>query len=174
MKSESVNPAASVSIRPMTCEDVPAVAAMMEATIRRDPGYISHGELQMGIAEAPGRLSPDACRIIAEELTERIKLGDPAMLVAELDGRLAGFVSAREESQYSARYGIIADLGVDPEIRGHGVGSLLVEQAVGILKSLGVTRVFLESGVANEHAHSFFARHGFKVVSKVFACELTD
>jgi GNAT superfamily N-acetyltransferase len=93
----------------------------------------------------------EACR---EELTVTpARLADEAILVAEQSGRRLGFVSVAVDHD-SAQ---LVDLFVEPDERGNGVGSLLLETAVETARSAGATRLEIE---ADPHAEAWYRERG--------------
>lgn len=152
--------------------DVDAVSHLLFEMMASEPSYISHGELQMGIATKPGTLSPEAKIITAQELLAQVSESPECMLVAQVEGELAGFISARIETQFHTSYGIIADIAVDPAYQKKGIARALVMRVFESFQSRNVSRVFLESGLQNHGAHEFFARFGFSPVSKVFVADI--
>ena len=85
---------------------------------------------------------------------------------------LAGFIIFGTRDDGAAPYGVIYDLGVLPELRKKGTGSLLVRTALDALREQGVEACYLESGVNNHSAHHFFEQFGFRQVSCVFRNKL--
>lgn len=76
--------------------------------------------------------------------------------VAELDGRLAGCGAVHAMWEDVAE---IRTVAVDPDSKGHGVGSQLLSALIQDARDLGVSRLFcltFETG--------FFARHGFEEI----------
>ncbi|MDX1568739.1 MAG: ribosomal protein S18-alanine N-acetyltransferase [Longimicrobiales bacterium] len=61
--------------------------------------------------------------------------------------------------------GELADLAVDPEYRGRGVGGFLVGRAVDRARARGVRSLFLEVRESNEGALSLYRSRGFHVIS---------
>lgn len=64
-------------------------------------------------------------------------------------------------------YTEIEDMMVAPDFRGHGVGHAFMEWISGESLKRNIQRIFLESGITNEHAHHFFDQVGFNKVSVV-------
>ena len=75
--------------------------------------------------------------------------------VAEIDGRVAGFLALDVE-------GLVGGLYLAPEARGRGVGSRLVAAA----KARRPEGLTLWTFVANEGARRFYARQGFVEVAR--------
>lgn len=79
------------------------------------------------------------------------------MLVAEVDGRVAGW-GAREDRDH-----VISDLWVSPEYQGRGVGGALLEALVAEISALGGETAELETLASNAKAMRFYEWHGFVV-----------
>ncbi len=85
-------------------------------------------------------------------------------LVAELEGRIVGYLMA---SLYYGEYGIaeptasIDAIGVEPELRGKGVGHALMNQFRSNVAAVGVTKVRTEVEWNDFDLLGFFARDGF-------------
>jgi len=83
-----------------------------------------------------------------------------------------GIVALELDGQ--TRYAVLEDVVVDGTQRGQGLGRWLLAKLMGLLRDMGVQSMFLESGVRNERAHSFFHVAGFTTVSVVMRKELRD
>ncbi len=96
------------------------------------------------------------------------QLDDPAvvMLVAERDGEVVGYTYAGVEGfDYMALRGpagILYDIVVDPDHRGHAIGVLLIEATIATLHARGAPRIVLSTAEQNESAQRLFARMGFR------------
>jgi GNAT superfamily N-acetyltransferase len=88
--------------------------------------------------------------------------------VCEDNLTLVGFVIFGIEDDYDKNYGIIYDILLTDEYKSKGIGSKLFQTAIDKLKSEGVSTCYLESGVNNHSAHSFFAKKGFKYISNIY------
>jgi GNAT superfamily N-acetyltransferase len=60
-------------------------------------------------------------------------------------------------------------LAVDPEVRGRGVGHLLLQHAVGRARRAGVTRVWAQVSPKLESTHGLFRALGFRDASRLGA-----
>jgi amino-acid N-acetyltransferase len=89
---------------------------------------------------------------------------------AEIRGNIGNFLVLQEKGNimscvalesYDADLGEIRSLAVTAEARGRGVGSRMIDFALGEARRRGVTRVF-----AVTHAPDFFLRHGFEAVRR--------
>lgn len=91
-------------------------------------------------------------------------------LVAELDGRIVGFLVA---SLYYGEYGIaeptasIDAVGVEPELRRKGVGRALMQQFRSNVAALGVTKVRTEVEWTDFDLLGFLAREGFSPAKRL-------
>ena len=83
--------------------------------------------------------------------------------VAELDGQVIGYVVVRRESVRRGR-AELPTLAVREDLRGQGVGSALLRQALDYLEGAGVRHVDLQVSVRNHGARRLYERFGFAVV----------
>ncbi len=149
-------------------DDVQALSDLFWDTVSSDPSYISHGELQMGVACGQGVLADDGKRKWQRYIAEKISAPTSRVFVAEADGAIRGFVVAEVASDGDRPFGVICDLIVRRDLRGEGLGGVLLGRGREWLAGRGVDAVYLESGVGNHNAHAFFEHHGFSMVSHVF------
>lgn len=140
--------------------------------IESHKAYISHGELQMGIALDSNELAPNYKEMWLRYLDRQVE--DPNnTLLLYLEGEdIIGFVLFGITNDGAFPYGIIFDLSVDPAYRGKHIGQQLLERATESFKAKGIKDCYLESGVNNHSAHQFFEHHGFKQVSDIFRLKL--
>lgn len=151
-------------------------------------GYISHGELQEGRALTIDTWSPDLPSILGEELLQTIESwaaacasgNEPAQCATggvatmHLDSQLVGFtLIGFEHPAHAQRYAIVHDFLVDETIRGKGLGFKFLQWIQHELRASGYYRIFLESGMTNHSAHTFFEKAGFHQVSISMMAELT-
>lgn len=86
------------------------------------------------------------------------------VLVAVLDGRVVGtcqLITFRHLQHGGGRCAELESMHVAPEVRGRGVGGVLVESAVDRARDAGCYRVQLTSNLVRTDAHRFYERHGF-------------
>lgn len=88
-------------------------------------------------------------------------LGDPGFLVATRD-TLLGYVVADVVSDRGVPIGHVKDIAVREDVRGDGIGSLLLARAVGVVESEGVQAVKLEVRESNERAIELYRSYGFE------------
>ena len=85
-------------------------------------------------------------------------------LVAELEGRILGFVVVDRDRQGQAH---VITIDVLTEARRSGLGSRLMTAVEERLRALGCSVVFLETAVDNAAALAFYKRHGYNVVQTI-------
>lgn len=156
--------------RPATEEDAGLISRMIAATWRSayqeliDPVYLA-------------RL-PDAYWLPAM----RTWLGSGRMygFIAERDGQPVGCVIfGRGRDEDLAGWGEIVSLYVLPEASGQGVGALLLNTALQVLREEEYRQVYLWSICGNDRAETFYQQHGFRLTDsrvqyKIGSRDMTD
>lgn len=104
-------------------------------------------------------------------------LGEPAFLVAEMDGELVGFVQfgpaeldaawLTEPVRLRPDDGYLERLYVRAAHQNRGVGSGLLRAALGHPELCNCRTVFLDVWAENAGARRFYARHGFVKVGEL-------
>lgn len=85
-----------------------------------------------------------------------------AVLVAEVDGRVAGFVSLGTRTHFTGELdAYVGELVVAEAHEGRGVGRSLVAAAEVWARERRLPRITLETGAANVRARRFYAALGF-------------
>lgn len=100
------------------------------------------------------------------------KSNPEGFLVAEVDGKIAGYVMSRVEWGSSKidtlrlrRLGHIVSIAVLPEYRRRGIGRALMREVLNALRRVyGCDEVYLEVRVTNIQAINLYHSLGFKVV----------
>lgn len=165
-----------IHIKPATVSDREALADMFYAHLSENVEYISHGEMQMGIGhlvfngkEYVPQLDADTRLLWLTYIEEHMTAEGMAVYKAEdSTGALLGFCVMETDSDGGAPFGVLCDILVNAEARGHGVGGRLFSAAEDWFKSRNLKDVYLESGKNNHNAHNFFIRRGFMKVSEVY------
>jgi GNAT superfamily N-acetyltransferase len=80
--------------------------------------------------------------------------------VAEVEGRVAGVVQAGPDPDEPS-LGLIRGLNVEPAAQGAGLGTVLYEHAVAVLRDAGFTVGVLWVFEGNGHARGFYERRGW-------------
>ena len=86
------------------------------------------------------------------------------VLVAVLDGRVVGtcqLIVFRHLQHAGGHCAELESMHVAPDVRGGGVGGVLLEAAVDRARAAGCYRIQLTSNRVRTDAHRFYERHGF-------------
>jgi GNAT superfamily N-acetyltransferase len=137
--------------------------------------YISHAELQGPRAPTPTTWAPNIGQILETDLLSRIDQpldalqGERTKLIVE--GRAGNAEAAVFLVTFNRSapvpYTEIEDMMVAPAYRSHGIGHAFMDWISRESRARGIGRLFLESGITNEHAHEFFEDIGFHKISVV-------
>jgi ribosomal-protein-alanine N-acetyltransferase len=76
-------------------------------------------------------------------------------------GEVVGYVVSDTVPNHGRPLGHVKDLAVRPDARGQGLGSLLLERAVGVMASVDASSVKLEVRESNDPAVGLYRSHGF-------------
>jgi ribosomal-protein-alanine N-acetyltransferase len=106
---------------------------------------------------------------------EHLEQYPKAFIVAEVGGRVVGYVMSRVEYGWSnllkgkpVRKGHIVSVGVFPEARRLGIATAMMLRAMKAMKTYyGATEVYLEVRVSNTPAISLYEKLGYKVVERI-------
>jgi GNAT superfamily N-acetyltransferase len=105
-------------------------------------------------------------KAIAERLALWSATVEAEVLVAEIDGALAGMVGVFSSPHLAlpGRYGRIAGLSVDGAFRRRGVGAALIGAAEELARSWGCDRIEVTSSRARSEAPGFYPAVGYEDV----------
>lgn len=159
-------------------EQARRLARIFSANI--NTSYISHSELQGPRALSPTQWNANIAELLEADVVSRVTnpldapAGGQTLLAVSLvvDGVETGVFLVTFSRQAPRPYAILEDMMVLPTARSHGYGSQFLDWVSGECRTRGIDRMFLESGIENDHAHHFFEREGFKKVSVVMMREL--
>jgi ribosomal protein S18 acetylase RimI-like enzyme len=98
-----------------------------------------------------------------ELLTELVDGADTALFLARVDGAIVGSLTLAFYRIPTGMKAWIEDVVVDDAARGHGVGRLLNESAVGEARRRGAKNVSLTSGPKGVAANRLYPRIGFRL-----------
>lgn len=87
-------------------------------------------------------------------------LDEPGFLVADAGG-VVGYVVADSVPNHGRPLGHIKDIAVREQQRGQGIGSTLLERALGVLGARGVASVKLEVRESNTGARQLYRQYDF-------------
>ena len=113
-------------------------------------------------ASSRGVLEQASSRGVLEQASSRCVLEQASSrCVLEWCGTIQGVVDAEGN-------GSIQNVGVVPSLRGLGLGSCLIEQALAGFQRLGLRRAFLEVTADNKPAVRLYHRLGFRTVRTIY------
>jgi ribosomal protein S18 acetylase RimI-like enzyme len=99
-------------------------------------------------------------------LGQQLDEPDTVLLVAEVDGAIAGyFYGSLEERDWSLlvdAHGAVHDIFVDSSFRRHGVATALMQAGIAALEAKGAKQILLSSATANAEAQALFEKLGFR------------
>ncbi|MBY5634043.1 GNAT family N-acetyltransferase [Rhizobium leguminosarum] len=139
-----------ILIRPARREDLPALVAMFSADALGGHGDTTEAEA-----------FPDYLRAFA--VIEASP--DQTLYVAERRGEVVGTFQTMVTTSLTGRGSsamIIEAVQTRADMRGQGVGGLMIEFAIAEAKGRGIGRVALTSNAVRKDAHRFYERLGFK------------
>jgi ribosomal protein S18 acetylase RimI-like enzyme len=149
--------------------DIQSLSDIFWNNLKSQPQYISHGEIQMGVAKAPNVTADDGLEMWEKYIKEKIVSDDSSVFVCKGDNdEIKGFTVVSIEEDGADPYGVICDILVLPTARHQGVGQALLDEGINWLSSRGVRDFYLESGKENHPAHKFFEKRGFEIVSHIY------
>ena len=119
-------------------------------------------ELDNALIKLLPQLSSSAKMPSAEYIENMLANKDLYLLVAELDGAIAGTLSLVIVNIPTGRKAWIEDVVVDNEFRGQKIGFKLVEYAKNLAHDLGVKKVYLTSNPSRQAAHQLYKNCGFE------------
>lgn len=159
-----------------TVEDEQTLCEMFLKHITAHPEYISHGEIQMGVGEGEfedgvlvARPSARARECWMRYIHGDMTADDAAVFKAvSTTGDIIGFTVAEIQEDGAEPFGMVCDVLVDESLRCGGVGTALLQTALGWFKEMGIKDIYLESGLNNHAAHEYFMRRGFLKVSEIY------
>ncbi|HXH22588.1 MAG TPA: GNAT family N-acetyltransferase [Dehalococcoidia bacterium] len=126
-------------LRPLRFEEIPALAAALQDDVTQAQLEVRWREQELGFRE---------------------------IVVAEIDGQLAGTVSIHEPGDPPRSLHLFA-LEVGREWRRRGIGTALVDYVVGVARARGLWSVHLEVRADNP-ARKLYHRAGFRRVGQPF------
>lgn len=140
----------TLHIRPAQPSDRPTILALAP-------------RLQAGVApwREPGAVA-EAVEGWVRSSLDRAAEAEQAVLVAELDRQVVGFVTVSQHRHWAGDTdAYIGELVVAPDAEGRGIGKALVRSALDWARMHGYTRVVVATGAANHAARRLYALLGF-------------
>ncbi len=106
---------------------------------------------------APTELTP------LSSLRASYEIPSDGFIVAEVDGRVVGFLVADERRvSRGGSEGHILSIAVDRQCRRKGIGAALVASIIDILRTKSIGKVTLEVKTSNQRAIGFYKHLGFE------------
>ncbi len=156
-------------------DELEQLADIFWSHINKHREYISHGEMQMGVAdmliengEPVGVPSADGRERWMKYINEKFDSPDAAVFKTCDGDVISGFCVAEITDDGADPFGMVCDVLVKEEYRGSGLGGELLAAAIAWLKGRGIKSVYLESGLRNASAHAFFEKRGFVHISEIY------
>lgn len=134
-----------MNLRPFTSDDGPATLAIFRAAIR----------VTAAADYSPEQIEAWAGADVTQEQW-RAKRASTDTVVAEIDGRVAGFTDLDDS-------GYLDMLFVDPELTRRGVATALLEWVLAKARDQGIPEIYTHASVT---ARPFFEHHGFTVTQQ--------
>ena len=159
----------AITIRPATPADLPALGRLGALLVRAHHDFDAKRFIP-ATSETEGGYS--------WFLGTQLDKPTIAVLVAEDGDEIVGYsysgLEGRDYMSLRGPAGVLYDVVVDPARRNHGVGRMLVDAALGFLKSRGATQVVLSTATHNDAAQRLFESVGFRKTMVEMTTELTD
>lgn len=154
------------TIRRATLNDAPAIGALGVRLALQHHGYDAQRFFIFGADETT----------FTDYFAEQLQRDDVAILVAEIESQIVGFVFTRIEpasiEALSDVSGWIHDIFLDESARGHGLGKALLEAAINALRELGANTLMLAVSPKNETARRVFEKQGFRLTMLLMTLNL--
>jgi GNAT superfamily N-acetyltransferase len=139
-------------VDPATPADIPALANLLTVLFTQEVEFVPDRNAQIrGLTH----------------IVESPEIG--CILVARQQGKITGMVNLlyTVSTALGERVAILEDMVVSPSARGGGIGTQLLQAAIGHARSAGCKRITLLTDQSNEIAQQFYAKQGFSVSSMV-------
>jgi len=147
-----------LSIRGYRPEDLPAIKQL---TLDSFAGVT----LEQNVEDKLGQLHGHDWRWRkARHLDEDAAVHPAGIFVAELQGRIVGYITTRLDPE--AGRGRIPNLAVASELRGQGLGRQLIEHALDYFRREGLVYAMIETMAQNEIGNRLYPSCGFIEVAR--------
>jgi N-acetylglutamate synthase-like GNAT family acetyltransferase len=128
------------------------------------------------VADLLGQLGYATEGLAVERRLERLGIVGDRVVVAELDGTVAGLAHLQVSPaiEYDCPAAKLAALVVDESRRGQGVGRALVEAMELEARSRGCELLYLTTSERRDDAHAFYERMGFEHTGRRYSRALSQ
>jgi diamine N-acetyltransferase len=101
-----------------------------------------------------------------EYFTDLLNNPNACCFIAEENGKKIGYIAAgpKTVSYRKSKYIEIENMGVIPEYRSNGIGTLLMKECLKWAKSVGFQKAFVNAYFENTMAVEFYRRNGFSEI----------
>ncbi len=145
-------------IRPATPDDLSVIVAITEEVFA--PFSIDAAiEKLLGQSQAASWID-----VKAQDIGRELDENPDACFVAEIDGRVAGYVTNKINKLASR--GVIANLAVAADCGGRGIGRKLLQQSIGHFRKLGLKQAKIETLACNPVGQHLYPSVGFKEIAR--------
>jgi len=153
---------------------VPDLSRVSIRTIRPDDSLEELTEL---LHRAYGRLAKMGLRYLATHQSVEItreRVSRSVCFVAELDGRIVGTINyhPREKARGCPWYerpevAKLSQMGVEPELQGHGLGRLLMDYAEAAARTDGAQELAMDTAESAHHLIEWYTRRGYRFIEYI-------
>jgi len=156
-------------IRPATPDDLPALGRLGALLVETHHAF----DPKRFIAAAP-HTEDGYASFLGQQLDEPSVTVIVAVQYGEVIGYTYAGLEGRDYMSLRGPAGVLYDIVVDPQHRHGGVGRMLLEATMAVLKARGAPRVVLSTAERNEPARRLFASAGFRPTMIEMTRELDD
>jgi GNAT superfamily N-acetyltransferase len=140
----------------------------------KESDLLTIGKLTLELIEAMGNTEGIDIQLIAENCRNLLNEVNSHILVAEIEGVVAGFVNftTRKTILHCSFSGLIDELIVAKSYRGKGIGKQLLLSAIKKNRQLGCCEVEVSTEKTNIKAREFYRQCGFAERGVLFEIDL--
>jgi ribosomal protein S18 acetylase RimI-like enzyme len=139
--------------------------------------YVVHRDHVLEADDVPLVDYRDYEQVLADDLAALLSDRSAIVLVAEIDGRIVGYITGRvrvEPRRVLPRRGIVEDWYVDETVRGSGVGRALFEELERRFSGRGCDVVESATWANNDGARKAHEALGFREIRVMFRKRTSD
>ncbi len=85
-----------------------------------------------------------------------------------------GFLVVISNDRHAESYGLLENVYVEPEFRGRGIGTKLLQEIIAEAKRIGCYKLLGQSRYGKENVHDLYLSLGFKDHGKNFRMDLKE
>ncbi len=100
----------------------------------------------------------------ARHIDDDVASNPQGIFVAEKDGEIIGYITTRLDPETGR--GRIPNLAVDANVRGQGIGRMLIEHALEYFRKQGMSFAVIETMAQNEIGNHLYPSCGFQEVAR--------